>query len=342
MAFSSVLIVDDEPGVRELMSRWVSALGLEARTAGSADEALAYLHDTHYDLAVVDVRMPGRNGLWLADNLRRECPGTAVVLATAYTELLDPGLPSPPVADLLIKPFRRDRFVEAIGRGRAWQEKALAELAWHEQLLDEVRLSLIEARRHVAHERARGAAEADTLLDLLKTRLPDVHEHSERVGAYAVDLASTLELPAEMIAWCGLTGRLHDVGKLAIPVSLLAAPGQLRPGEIAIIRQHVEAGAEMLGDTLELAELAPFVRASHEWFGGGGYPESLSGGTIPLVSRIIAVVDAYDAMTNDRCYRGGVDIAVAAAELLRCTPRQFDPEIVVPFLATLSGGDLVV
>src|SRR5437868_8830716 len=100
---TSVLIVDDEPAVRDLMSRWVSALGLRAQTAASAAEALATLRTQHYDLAVIDVMMPGHDGLWLANELHREHPHTAVVIATAYTELLDEAPPQP-VADFLIKP----------------------------------------------------------------------------------------------------------------------------------------------------------------------------------------------------------------------------------------------
>ena len=86
---SSVLIVDDEPAVRELMARWVTSLGLRPKTAGSADEALEALREQHCDLAVIDVMMPGHDGLWLATQLQRDHPHTAVVIATAYTELLD-------------------------------------------------------------------------------------------------------------------------------------------------------------------------------------------------------------------------------------------------------------
>src|SRR4029077_16131895 len=86
---TSVLIVDDEPAVRDLMSRWVSAMGLRPQTAGSADEALARLRTRRYDLAVIDVMMPGHDGLWLANEVQRDHPHTAVVIATAYTELLD-------------------------------------------------------------------------------------------------------------------------------------------------------------------------------------------------------------------------------------------------------------
>jgi response regulator RpfG family c-di-GMP phosphodiesterase len=336
MSFSSVLIVDDEPAVRELMSRWVSAMGLEARTAGNTDEALAQLHETHYDLAVVDVRLPGRNGLWLADALRRDYPNTAVVLATAYTELLENGTPAPAVADLLIKPFRRDRFVEAVDRSRAWHERARVEVEWHAQLLEGVQRAVAEIRNYANEQRRRGVDEVDALMAILQQRLPDVHAHSERVAAYATELAATLDLDATIVAGCEQSARLHDIGKLAIPETLLSTPGALRPGEIAIIRRHADAGAEMLADTYMLRDIAPLVRSSHEWFGGGGYPDNLSGNAIPMASRIIAVVDAYDAMTNDRIYRDSVDAPTAAAELLRCSPRQFDPEVVIPFLATLK------
>lgn len=102
------------------------------------------------------------------------------------------------------------------------------------------------------------------------------------------------------------------------------------------MQRHVDAGAEILGTTATLATLAPIIRSSHEWFGGGGYPARLIGSNIPLPSRIIAVVDAYDAMTQDRAYRLRVDSTEAIAELLRCASVQFDPDLVVAFLTVLG------
>jgi HD-GYP domain-containing protein (c-di-GMP phosphodiesterase class II) len=102
------------------------------------------------------------------------------------------------------------------------------------------------------------------------------------------------------------------------------------------MRRHVTAGAEILDRTHTLRGLEPIVRSSHEWFGGGGYPAKLQGSEIPMASRIIAVCDAYDAMTHDRAYRARFDSAEAVSELLRCTPAQFDPEIVVAFLNVLG------
>jgi HD-GYP domain-containing protein (c-di-GMP phosphodiesterase class II) len=102
------------------------------------------------------------------------------------------------------------------------------------------------------------------------------------------------------------------------------------------MQRHVDAGADILEASESLRAVAPIVRASHEWFGGGGYPRKIAGDAIPLASRIIAAVDAYDAMTQNRAYRMRFDSSDAIAELLRCCPGQFDPRVVNAFLAVLG------
>lgn len=136
---TSVLIVDDEPAVRDIMARWVAALGLHPTTAGNADEALETLRAHRCDLAVIDVMMPGHDGLWLANELQRDHPHTAVVIVTGYTELLDGDNEALPIADLLIKPFERDRFALAVDRGRRWRKQVLEEMQWHARLARELR-----------------------------------------------------------------------------------------------------------------------------------------------------------------------------------------------------------
>ena len=117
---------------------------------------------------------------------------------------------------------------------------------------------------------------------------------------------------------------------------MLTKPSPLTAGEAAIMRRHVDLGAEILDATATLAPLAPVVLNSHEWFDGGGYPQKLAGSAIPIKSRILTVVDAYDAMTQNRSYRLRGDSQDAIAELLRCTRTQFDPAIVSAFLAVLG------
>ena len=331
----SVLIVDDEPAVRDLMARWVTSLGLRPQTAASADEALASMRRRHYDLAVIDVMMPGHDGLWLAGEMRREHPHTAVIVATAYTELLG-GDAQPPIADLLIKPFQRERFALAVDRGRQWRKQALEEVHWHAMLSIELRDRAAQIVHALDARVAAGAAEADAMTALLLERMPDVAAHGERVARYAHSVARELDVDRALGDDLEIAARFHDVGKLAMPEALISKPSPLTAGELAIMRRHVDMGAEILESTRSLAFAAPAVRASHEWFGGGGYPRQTAGIAIPFVSRIIGVADAYDAMTQDRAYRIHLGSADAVAEILRCSPAQFDPEIVAAFLAVLS------
>lgn len=333
---TSVLIVDDEPAVRDLMARWVSALGLRPHTAASAEEALATLRTQHYDLAVIDVMMPGHDGLWLAGEMQRDHPHTAVVIATAYTELLDGDRQQRPIADLLVKPFQRERFALAVDRGRQWRKQALEEVHWHAVLSIEMRDRAEYIALLVAEQAAAGRDEAAALMSIASERMPDIAAHGDRVARYTQSVAREMAVPDDLGPLLEQAGRFHDIGKIAMPDALLNKPSPLTPGEMAIMRQHVDVGAELLEATVGLAAAAPLVRASHEWFNGGGYPRKLAGLDIPLASRIIAVVDAYDAMTQDRAYRIHIDSCDATAELLRCTPAQFDPAVVAAFLAVLG------
>ena len=332
---TNVLIVDDEPAVRDIMARWVASLGLRPQTAANADEALATLRTQHYDLAVIDVMMPGHDGLWLAAQLQRDHPHTAVVIATAYTELLQDDAKERPIADLLVKPFQRERFALALDRGRQWRKQALEDLRWHaelsRELADRTRLICVEVQARAAG----GLTESEALIQISVERAPDLVAHSERVARYAQSVARELHAEAE-VGPIDVAGRFHDIGKAAMPDALVTKPSPLTPGESAIMRRHVEAGAEILGSTVTLRDAAPLVLASHEWFGGGGYPFKLSGSEIPLASRIVSVVDAYDAMTQNRSYRSQLDSSDAVAELLRCCPAQFDPAVVAAFLVVLG------
>lgn len=333
---TSVLIVDDEPAVRDIVSRWVSSLGLQPATAANADEALATLRTHHYDLAVIDVMMPGHDGLWLATELQRDHPHTAVVIATAYTALLDENAQQRPVADFLIKPFQRERFALAVDRGRQWRQRAMEEVEWHARLATELQDRTAQIIALVA-ERASGEhVEEQVLMAMCVERVPEMAAHGERVARYTRSLARELGVDDELGTALDLAARLHDVGKIAMPEALLTKPSPFTVGEMAIMQRHVNVGAEILESTHTLGAAAAAVMASHEWFGGGGYPLRLAGSDIPLSSRIIAVVDAYDAMTQDRVYRVRLDSADAIAELLRCRRSQFDPDVVAGFLATIG------
>jgi HD-GYP domain-containing protein (c-di-GMP phosphodiesterase class II) len=280
--------------------------------------------------------MPGHDGLWLAGEVQREHPHMAVVIATAYTELLGPDAGRRPIADFLVKPFERGRFALAVDRGRQWRKEALEDVHWHAVLSIELRDRATQVSALLGDRAAMGADESAVLTELSAQRMPTMAAHAERVARYAQSVARQLGVPAQAMPLLEIAARFHDVGKIAIPDALMTKPSPLTPAEMSIMRRHVDIGADILDATKTLAAAAPAVRASHEWFGGGGYPYKIAGGAIPLASRIIAVVDAYDAMTQDRGYRTHIDASDAVAEILRCSPTQFDPQVVLAFLAVLG------
>jgi putative nucleotidyltransferase with HDIG domain len=222
--------------------------------------------------------------------------------------------------------------VLAVDRGREWRRQAVEEIDRQAHLLAEVHARVADIRSEVSRAKRAGRNEAEALWQIAVARAPDVVEHSERVERYTGSIARELDLDPKSISRFERAARFHDIGKLAIPDSVLAKPSPLTRGEVAIMRAHVDAGVDILSASSRLAETAPIVQASHEWFNGHGYPAGLAGEAIPFASRIIGVADAYDAMTQDRRYRTRLDAVEAVSELLRGARSQFDPDVVVAFL----------
>ena len=159
--------------------------------------------------------------------------------------------------------------------------------------------------------------------------------HSDRVSELAAKVSTRLGLGAEQIELTRLAGRLHDLGKLAIPEEILRKPGTLSDSERLVLERHPQIGFRML-DSLGVDPVADLVLHHHERWDGGGYPDGLRGEQIPLAARIIFVTDAYDAMTSDRIYQPKLSSSAALTELERCAGTQFDPGIVAAFAEELG------
>jgi response regulator RpfG family c-di-GMP phosphodiesterase len=161
--------------------------------------------------------------------------------------------------------------------------------------------------------------------------------HSERVAVYTEILARGLTLPDPEVRRMVQAGVMHDVGKIGVRYDMLNKPGKLTPEEVAVFRQHPEKGKRILEPVPCLHGLIDGCWCHHEWFDGGGYPRGLSGQNIPLVGRVVAIADAYDAMTSDRAYRRALPHEVAISEIERCAGTQFDPEIADAFVKLLEA-----
>jgi response regulator RpfG family c-di-GMP phosphodiesterase len=160
--------------------------------------------------------------------------------------------------------------------------------------------------------------------------------HSERVSTYARLIAVGMRLPAEEIETVVKAGLLHDVGKIGIRNDRLNKPGKLTPEELAMFRSHPAKGRRILEPIPFMRDLVPGCYCHHEAWDGSGYPQGLSTDRIPVIGRIVAVADAYDAMTTDRAYRKALPHVIACGEMERCSGTQFDPEIVRVFLAHID------
>jgi putative nucleotidyltransferase with HDIG domain len=179
-------------------------------------------------------------------------------------------------------------------------------------------------------------------LDTIKTlaKIIDANDsytrgHCEKVTKYTLVICRELKLPARYTNAVKTASLLHDIGKIGIDLSIIRKPGKLTEEDWQKVRMHPEIGAKIVSQEGFLSEIVPIIRHHHERFGGGGYPSSdLKGKQIPLGARIIAVADAFDAMTSFRPYRDAMSRNEAIAELKRCSGTQFDPEVVDAFLKT--------
>jgi diguanylate cyclase (GGDEF)-like protein/putative nucleotidyltransferase with HDIG domain len=181
-------------------------------------------------------------------------------------------------------------------------------------------------------------AAAMLLAETLDLRDVSTARHSQTVGRYAEEIARALGLPGDRVERIRAAGVLHDIGKLGVADAVLQKPGALTDDEWADMRRHPELGARIL-DHANLRDISGWVLAHHERLDGRGYPHGLAGEAIPLEARILAVADAYEAMTADRPYRVGLGHDAARSELCACAGTQFDPRVVEAFLRVLAPGE---
>jgi response regulator RpfG family c-di-GMP phosphodiesterase len=329
-----ILIVDDDASVRDVIGVLLSEEGYACTVACSAEEALVRARQGDFELCISDVKMPGKDGVWLLERLRSEHPTLEVIMLTAYgeteaaVECLREG-----AADYLLKPPRVTDLVRAIERALARRRLELARQRYRRTLEKRVLEKTAELSHALRQVEQSYQTTLDALVAALDAREHETSDHSQRVVRYTLGIADRLALPQSQLPDLARGALLHDIGKIGVPDAILLKPGRLTAEEWEEMRRHPHVGWTILRSIPFLEAAAEIVLSHQERWDGEGYPRQLAGEAIPLGARIFAIADTFDAMTSDRPYRKRLPYAAARAEVARCAGTQFDPRCAEAFLA---------
>jgi response regulator RpfG family c-di-GMP phosphodiesterase len=335
-----ILVVDDDPNLRALLRTSFEVAELMVEEADSARSAAQKIASRHPDVVVLDVAMPGVDGITFcrglkADPITRSIPvvlltGDAVSESAARDAGAEAFLRKP------FSPLALLTIVERLGAGAVEQEAgphahgpADRQLLLYAQDFRRL-LELERGQRVLLQEAYRETVVA--LARALEWKDGGTADHSERVRRYATELTTSVDLSLLEEPSLEYGFILHDVGKIAIPDTLLRKPEPLSASERRLIETHPVLGEQMVGQAALLrGHGARVVRSHHERWDGTGYPDNLAGENIPLGARIFSIADALDAITSDRPYRPAAGWDVAVAEIVARAGSQFDPQIVDVF-----------
>lgn len=321
LAGKTILVVDDEEAIRELVKIYLSELEVVVVDTVSAAQARECLKKLKIDVILSDIAMPGgETGIDLLRWCHSEHILAPFILISGFISPADVRYAlSRGVQHVIHKPFNKTQLINAVLSSFAVSDSYstlvdsyVKEIELNQQLF----MSAIDG-----FAAAIGARDGYTL------------HHSEQVADFAVLLSRKIGLDEKNVQTAKIAGKLHDIGKIGVPEDILLKRELLTEGEYDVMKGHPEKAAEILGSLPSLAAVIDGAKHHHERFDGAGYPDGLVGKSIPLMGRILAICDAFSAMITERPYRPAMLTDVAREEILLNSSTQFDPELVVAFLA---------
>jgi putative two-component system response regulator len=312
---ATVLVADDEPAARKLLRRILEPAGYRVTEAATGREALALAEAERPDLLILDITMPEIDGVDICRRIKSD-PATHLTPVIHITGLTT-----------------REQRLRALAAG---SDEFVGKPFDIEELLVRVR-SLLRTK-HLTDHLVSIEAVVVALARTVEARDNYTEKHLRRVADRSVEVARRMGMSDREVEGVRLGGLLHDLGKIAVPDRVLLKPGALDRAEFALVRKHPEAGAEIVRPLRAFDGPEPAVLHHHEHFDGTGYPYGLRGEAIPLAARVVAVADAFDAMTTDRPYRAALSQAVAFQRLEDGRGEQWDPDAVDSFLIAYAGS----
>lgn len=350
-----ILIADDEVSIRDILSQRLTEKGYKCTAASDGSSALRKLDAHEFDLALLDITMPGKSGTDVLREIQAKYPDTAVIMITAIADVETAiKLMKMGAYDYIIKPIDLNMLATSIDRVLDKRRLILENKSYQLHLEEKVEEQTQKIRESFLNS-------IKSLAYALEAKDKYTSGHSQRVAEMAVAIAMELGMPEDKVEKIRFAGLVHDIGKIGVSESVLNKPGKLTDEEYRHIISHPEIGERILSPIVEDKEILEMVRHHHECYDGTGYPDGLSAEEIPegarilavaeaytnisgsrtrkkklsQGARILAVTDAYDAMTSDRPYRQAISPEVACANLKKGKGEQFDPAVVDAFLKAM-------
>ena len=342
-----VLVIDDDDGIRKITQLLVEGLGHDVEAARDGIEGLAKLQ-LGVDLVLLDVVMPGLDGFDVCRRIRQDPAGRDVpVIMVTTLETREHRLHAVEAGanDFIAKPVEETELrvrATSLLKLKATQDELKRYHAHLETMCEERTASLRKALEHMAEaQRTAYQAQLETverLAILAEYKDKVTARHIQRMSEYSAVIARGLNLPPAEVELILHASRMHDVGKIAVPESILRKPSELDPQEWKVMRQHSAIGSRILENSSSQILQAGRVIAlhHHERWDGAGYPSGLSGSDIPLWGRICAVADVFDAVTSERPYKPAFPNDEALQLLRDGKGKHFDPRVVDVFFECLE------
>jgi putative two-component system response regulator len=313
----SILLVDDEEAIRGILNKGLAMRGYVCDEAGDGEQALAKLRERPSDLVIMNINMPGRQGDEILPEITTNFPETAVIMASGVTDAkIIARCIKNGAQDYINKPFRFEQILQSIN-GTLDKRKVALEIQHYLRDLGKENSKEGEPRRLFL-------GTVESLVNTLESMDTYIKGHSQEVSAIALLIGKQMGFSqGEMddLRWAAL---LHDVGKIAVDPNILNKPGELTSNEYRHIMIHAIVGPNLVKPFVN-ARVIDIISHHHDRYDGSGLDQKIRGKDIPLGARIIAVADAFQAMTSDRPYRRAMSRHDAMEELVWYSGTQFDP-----------------